>query len=249
MRACKIVHNSEDRIKVEFPYNKEMVSRIREIPDARWSKTLGAWHIPNSENVYDQLIRLFPDIELPSNPIFEHCTSTLDGRSNGTPTIKPGENPSEDRVYPAALPLESTGSSTPSDEIMITVSGKILILKMPKNETDIQFVRTFKYVRWDSRQFRWVIPNYGKNLELLKNYFNTRISRIETILLEPPKTIPNFSTAIFINDLPKIDSESLQEIERFKQWMEQKRYSDSTVKTYVMAITTDRKSTRLNSSH
>ena len=79
--------------------------------------------------------------------------------------------------------------------------------------------------------------NYGKNLELLKNYFNTRISRIEIIQLEQPKAIPNFSTAIFINDLPKIDYGSLREIERFKQWMEQKRYSDSTIKTYVMAIT------------
>jgi len=107
---------------------------------------------------------------------------------------------------------------------------------MPKNETDIQFVRTFEYVRWDNRQFRWVIPNYGKNLELLKNYFNTRISRIETLQLEQPKAIPNFSTAIVLSDLPKIDSESLQEIERFKQWMEQKRYSDSTVKTYTGAI-------------
>jgi len=238
MKASKIVHNSEDRIKVEFSYNKEMVSRIREIPDARWSKTLGAWHIPNSKDACDKLIRLFPDIELTSNPIFEHCTTTSDGRSNGTPTIKPGENPSEDRVFPAVLPLKATGSIAPSDEIMITVSGKILILKMPKNEADIQFVRTFKYVRWDNRQFRWVIPNYGKNLELLKNYFNTRISHIETILLEQPKLTPNFSTAIVISDLPKIDSESLQEIGRFKQWMEHKRYSDSSVKTYVMAITT-----------
>ena len=159
MKASKIVHHSEDRIKVEFSYNKEMVSRIREIPDARWSKTLGAWHIPNSKDACDKLIRLFPDIELTSNPIFEHCTTTSDGRSNGTPTIKPGENSSEDRVFPAVLPMVSTRSSTPNDDIMITVSGKCLIIKMPKTETDIQFVRTFKYVRWVNRQFRWVIPN------------------------------------------------------------------------------------------
>lgn len=238
MKASKIVHHSEDRIKVEFPFNQEKVSRIREIPDARWSKTLGAWHIPYSKDAYDQLIRLFPDIELPSNPIFEHCASKSDGRSNGAPTIKPGENPSEDRVYPAASSLEVTESSPLRDEITITVSGKYLIIKMPKNETDIQFVRTFEYVRWDNRQYRWVIPNYGKNLELLKNYFNTRISRIETIQSEQPKAIPNFSTAIVINDLPKIDSGGLREIERFKRWMEHKRYSESTVKTYVMAITT-----------
>ncbi|HAF28390.1 MAG TPA: integrase [Bacteroidales bacterium] len=108
---------------------------------------------------------------------------------------------------------------------------------MPKNETDIQFIRTFKYVRWDNAHFRWVVPNYGKNLELIKNYFNTRITRIETKVIELPKAIPVIVPSEITTGLPKIDSVSLQEIERFKQWMEQKRYSESSVKTYVMAIT------------
>lgn len=40
------------------------------------------------------------------------------------------------------------------------------------------------------------------------------------------------------HSLPSLDFDTLQEIATFKQWMEQKRYSDSTVKTYIMAITT-----------
>lgn len=119
----------------------------------------------------------------------------------------------------------------------IEISGKHLLLKMPKNDTDIQFIRTFKFVRWDNANFKWVVPNYGKNLELIKNYFNTRITRIDTRIPELPKAIVGFAVAEMTTELPKIDSESLQEIERFKQWMEQKRYSDSTVKTYVGAIT------------
>lgn len=39
------------------------------------------------------------------------------------------------------------------------------------------------------------------------------------------------------HSLPSLDFDTLQEIAIFKQWMEQKRYSESTVKTYVMAIT------------
>jgi hypothetical protein len=112
---------------------------------------------------------------------------------------------------------------------------------MPKNETDIQFVRTFKYVRWDNSHHTWIIPNYRQNLELLKNYFNTRITSIETSPvytgLEQPMVDSNIPPGEIGTKLPMIDSASLQEIERFKQWMEQKRYSDSTIKTYVMAIT------------
>lgn len=241
MKASKIVHNNEDRIKVEFPFNHEIASTIRQISDARWSKTIGAWHIPCNNDVYHQLIGLFPDIEMPQNPKFETCTLTSDVRSDSAKKvvsmIEGSEKFSEEGSFRFISPLGVTQRSISKDEIAIEVSGKSLIIKMPKNETDIQFVRTFNYVRWDNRQFRWVIPNYGKNLELIKNYFNTRISRIETRIIEQPKAVPNFSTAQIITDLPKIDFESLREIEWFKRWMEQKRYSESTVKTYVMAIT------------
>ena len=140
MKACKIVHNNEERIRVDFPYNNALTLKIRQIPDARWSRTLGAWHIPNNEESYDQLTQLFPDIEL------------------------------------------------------------------------------------------------------LKNYFNVRISRIESvpIFAAPSREMenPDYLSTQSNTILPGLDAESLKEIEQFRRWMEHKRYSDSTVKTYVMAITT-----------
>ena len=102
------------------------------------------------------------------------------------------------------------------NEIAIEVSSRSITLKMPKNETDIQFIRALKFVRWDNAQFRWVIPNYGKALELIKNYFNTRITRIETRDLEQPKAIPNVIPTQIITDLPKIDSNNLQEYRAFQ---------------------------------
>ena len=222
MKASKIVHKREERIKIDFPFNEETVSKIRQIPDARWSRTLGAWHIPSGKDTYNQLIRLFPDIEIPqlyNDEAISHAKST--------PKIE---------IVEKVAQIPARQSFTDKNEIAIELSGKSIFLKMPKNETDIQFIRTFQYVRWDNAHFRWVVPNYGKNLELIKNYFNTRITRIETRIPEQPKAVPNFESTIIVTDLPKIDSESLQEIERFKQWMEHKRYSESTVKTYTMVI-------------
>ena len=208
MKASKIVHNNEGRIMIDFPFNKGITSKIRQIPDARWSKTLGACHIPYTKEAYNQLIRLFPDIEITNSGIAKNIILT----------------PEKER------PVDK-------NEIAIEVSNKSIILKMPKDETDIQFIRTFKFVKWDKAQFRWVIPNYGKNLDLIKNYFNTRVTRIENRLLEKTKSILIIVPYETVSDLPQIDSGSLQEIERFKQWMEHKRYSDSTVKTYKQAIT------------
>jgi len=42
MKAYKIVHRSEIRIRVDFEYNAELVSKLRQITYARWSKTMGA---------------------------------------------------------------------------------------------------------------------------------------------------------------------------------------------------------------
>ena len=223
MKASKIVHNNENRIKIDFPFNQEMASKIRQIPDAKWSKTHSAWHIPSRKDTYNQLIRLFPDIVIPQLYSDE--------------TISDTKLAAKTEILEKVVPIPARKSFTDKNEIAIELSGKSILLKMPKNETDIQFIRTFQYVRWDNAHFRWVVPNYGKNLELIKNYFNTRITRIETRIPEQPKAIPHFASTVMVTDLPRIDSESQQEIERFSQWMKQKRYSESTVKTYIMAIT------------
>ena len=45
MRATKINHKNEDRIKIDIPYNQAMITKLRQIPDAGWSQTYWAWHI------------------------------------------------------------------------------------------------------------------------------------------------------------------------------------------------------------
>ena len=104
MKASKIVHNNEERIMINFPFNQEIISKIRQIPDARWSKTLGACHIPYNKEAYNQLIRLFPDIEITNSGIAKNIILT------------PGKEKPVDK-----------------NEIAIEVSNKSIILKMPKD--------------------------------------------------------------------------------------------------------------------
>lgn len=63
MKASKIELSGENRIKIEFPYNQEIASLLKQIPDAKWSHTMKAWHIPYSKVAFSQLIRLFPAIK------------------------------------------------------------------------------------------------------------------------------------------------------------------------------------------
>jgi len=44
-----ITHKGVPRIKVYFEFNSEWNKRIKQVPDARWSKILKSWHIPDTE--------------------------------------------------------------------------------------------------------------------------------------------------------------------------------------------------------
>ncbi len=65
--------------------------------------------------------------------------------------------------------------------ISILVTEKKILLKMPKNEADLDFVRMLKYSRWDKENFHWEIPNYPGNLEKIKRHFGDRLGEIEEV--------------------------------------------------------------------
>jgi len=212
MQASKIIHKNQARIKIDFSYNSEIATQIKQIAGAKWSKTYKAWHIPDTKECIEHLIKLFPDVEI----------RWKEDRSQKT----------EDR----SQKVEPIIQKQKTKDVQISVTDKRITLKMPKNETDIQFVRTFKYVRWDKVQYLWRLPNYGNNLQLLKNYFNQRISNIEHISPLPEKPKVEHNNLPPITELLALDAHNLEEIARFKQWMEHKRYSESTVKTYLQAL-------------
>lgn len=76
--------------------------------------------------------------------------------------------------------------------ISILVTEKKILLKMPKNEADLDFVRVLKYSRWNKENFHWEIPNYPGNLDKIKRHFGDRLEKIEEVKTkkspEPPTT-------------------------------------------------------------
>ena len=47
-------HHGEERLFAEFPYNKELIAIIKEVPGARWSMTRKQWHF----NLHKQVLEL-----------------------------------------------------------------------------------------------------------------------------------------------------------------------------------------------
>lgn len=165
MKATKIVHNGATRIKIEFPYNQQITTLLRQIPDVKWSASKRAWHMPYTKNAFSQLKKLFPEVEYPEIK---------------NEVVKVDENPKEIIQSPTIETNNNVSFSQhlDSNEITIDVIGRKIILKMPKKDIDVHFVQSLKFSRWNNAQFRWIIPNYSANLELLKDYFKDRIGRI-----------------------------------------------------------------------
>lgn len=165
MRAQKTVIDGEERIRLDFPFEREIILRVRSIPGARWSAIAKAWHLPYSKEAFRRLIQLFPDIMYPG---------------------KPGNTNRDSRVLRSGLGLESSGDG----HVDIEVLGRTIIIHIPKNQSDIHFIRSIRYSRWDKKQFCWIVPHYPGNLELLLEYFNGRIRSVveHDFLVEVPES-------------------------------------------------------------
>jgi len=132
MKAEKIFHRNEPRIKIDFPYNQHITAILQQISDAKWSQTYKAWHIPYNTAAFKQLITLFPEIE------YEKKKTTL---------VLPQTNTVSSNIQPPTFDKKG---------IYIEVIARKIIIKLPKNEVDIKFINTLKYSKWDSKQYCWV---------------------------------------------------------------------------------------------
>ncbi len=69
IKARKIEHKCELRLLITFPYNKELILKVRKINDIRWSVSYSGWHIPYSLESIKLVLETFPNIELGDSEI------------------------------------------------------------------------------------------------------------------------------------------------------------------------------------
>lgn len=160
MNTSKIIHRDEERIKVDFPYNQQIALSIKKIKDARWSQNHKAWHIPDTEEAFTQLKETFPEITFEQKEKNDNNPTIL---QNKQIQILENQNITKNQI------------SYDKSKIYVEVLGKKILVRMPKNDTDVKFLLTLRFSRWEKDQFMWSIPHYPGNLEMIKNYFGDRI--------------------------------------------------------------------------
>jgi len=189
--AKLILHKGEARIAIYFANTIDLNNRIKKIEGARWSQTLKAWHLPDNKEYRERFkleITPLPPPALKSSPV-EKTTSV---KSITSPPLITTKNT-------AVAFIKTKG-------VIVQVLRKKIIIQLPKNDLDTQFISSFKYSRWDKKQFCWIVPNYKDNLGLLKNYFKQRITEL---IIQPQSPLQiGLEREIGNNDLLLIKTKS-----------------------------------------
>lgn len=160
MRLTKIHHNGEFRIKLEFGFDEDKVNRLRRFSEIRWSKTHRAWHVPYKKAVFDGILREFPE----ASYVLDRLEEVKLGRVE------------EVGVVPE---MGELGAG-----VKLVATRRLINIFLPKNESDMAYIRSFNYYRWNKGLRCWVVPNYGQNLDDIKKYFGDRIVSLEEVLSE-----------------------------------------------------------------
>lgn len=53
------LHHKEKRLFLKFPYNKNLILILKQVPDARWSNSFQAWHVADTKENFNKIFLLF----------------------------------------------------------------------------------------------------------------------------------------------------------------------------------------------
>ncbi|MBV5342733.1 hypothetical protein JZU68_03650, partial [bacterium] len=179
----------EVRIRVDFPYNAEITAKLRQISDTRWSKTHKCWHIPYTKEAFDQLKTMFPDVEYEASASQTLKPLQEEDKGNEAQLVEQNKEivkkvfhlKQEEQTFPEKVEIAPEErimvSKQKKDEISIEITARHIYVKIPKIEADITFIRSFKYVLWDAKNYCWSLPNYKTNYDKIRAYFSSEIQK------------------------------------------------------------------------
>lgn len=144
----KITHRSASRIRIDFPYDPELIARVKALPNRQWSQTKKCWHVPDTaENL--RLLQALGGtlVETPSEePVNTEPNVTKQPKPKPTPPpLPPKPRPS------AELPV--------AGQISVYAREGRLRLTFQYDIVIITFVKTLPYPVYNKANRWWSVPS------------------------------------------------------------------------------------------
>lgn len=216
--ASPMLHENQERIRVDIPYNPAMIQKIKTISGARWSTLYRCWHVPKTPDAWRHLQELFPDIEVVAAPAMEAIPEPPLAPAPKMPASPLSERFTPDKISLLPLPGEK-------DFMGLHLPGGLV-------PAHLATVKNIHGRRWDPEMKVWRVPYTKLTLRFLEKYFPgildwtfepaddipDRLEEIPTQLYKPKSTTP---VAKYEEAVTALD-----------QCLTLKRYSWRTIKGY-----------------
>ncbi len=107
-------------------------------------------------------------------------------------------------------------------------------ISIPVWDERVADIRNFKGRRWDAERKVWLIPHTSES-KLFLEFLTTHRLVQQAYIRKPPKQ-PEPKQAAPSTELPPLSEERLLKINQFRDYLQAKRFSLSTIKTYSDAL-------------
>lgn len=156
MKAVKIIHKNQARIKMNFPYNRDVIAKLRQIADSGWGRIMSAWHITYTKEAFQQLKEIFSGIELPETTVNESPVNVDSHPADtGLKLIKQVhiQSTQNERPFPVSEVEAKQNLYKRTASFEPEYSSSTIYLKIPKNYTDIQSIRSFQNKKIQNKKY------------------------------------------------------------------------------------------------
>jgi integrase/recombinase XerD len=256
----RVIHRGVSRIALKFPYDRELISILKELPEARWSKTLNCWHVPDNRSICEslpELFRLKATIELSGimqeeNDLKKYADKRLNGeQSKNIRKTDAHHNEQESEIlspenrsdfythkYGYEESKHEVNKFSPVEFTINETDGKLIIRFTGRYDRDwIEELRSYGRVKFDPVSLEWILSWSRMKVDSLSDYFASRgigvIVTKSALPLQVKEHRDGEGANIRDRDLPE---EILKGIENTRRFLREKRYSGRTVETYASLL-------------
>jgi integrase/recombinase XerD len=260
--AERVNHGGVSRIALKFPYDEELNSVIKELPESGWSKTMKCWHLPDNKNMLERIPVIFRDTAIVD----------LSGVLGSSGEVKKQgrnlEKKADHSIITAHDKQLHDGGNIQSDEWTTDFKESLLVrqekngfknrrsnydpVEFTINESDgkliirftgrydkewIKEMQSYGRIWFDSVKREWHLSWSRIKVDSLSDYYASRgvdvIVKKAVVPLQIKEKREEVGTEVRDRHLlPGVS----RGIENMRRYLVEKRYSKNTIETYISLI-------------
>jgi len=156
----EFLEDGKSRLKLAFPYDRRLISQVKEIPGRRWNQSEKYWHVPDNQVSRNYLEKIN------HNPAADQT---------GEITSPEGKNKPE-----------ATHVTVQKEKLKLTVKADTIYINAAETGPAAKFLRTLKYSRWNHQSRFWEVTYHQDNLLRIRNFFKDGIREQYVPVCERP---------------------------------------------------------------